>query len=88
MRTRLALVACKASHQGPWLRARGNETGVRVMKLGKGERVMMVAEQGSVQTMTEFSTEGTFPLPKFSRVRFDKLAGEECMPTFVEIVVE
>ncbi len=89
MRTRLALVACKDATQGPWLRARGNEKSVRVQQLGRGERITLVAEHGGALKHTEYTTDGTFPLDSgWSRLRFDKHAGEECKPTVVELIVE
>jgi hypothetical protein len=88
MRTRLAMVACYGPHVGPWLRARGNEVGVRVKCLGEGEIVTVQAqlhpELEPVETVIR--AEGDFPIPeKFTRIRFKKEGGAK--PTSVELVV-
>jgi hypothetical protein len=89
MKTRLALVAAKVSMEGPWLRARGNETGVRIQFLGEGERIVMfVCEQGVIRRATAFEQNGTFDLPPvWDSIRFDKIAGESANPTQVELLV-
>jgi hypothetical protein len=86
MRTRLAMVACYGPHEGPWLRARGNEVGIRIKCLGIGEHVIVEHQNGSSQT-TSFPlfSEGDFPIPDFSRIRFWKVGGTK--PTSVEILV-
>lgn len=88
MRTRLAMVACYGPHEGPWLRARGNEVGIRVKCLGTGEYVVVEHQNGSPEmTSTLLSSEGDFPVPLgFSRIRFRKLGGVK--PTSVELVVK
>lgn len=86
MPSRLALVACFGPHEGPWLRARGNETSVKVTCLGEGEIVVMRSEKESIQTSENFTSNGIFPLPKaISRVSFKKLGGHS--PTTVELVI-
>jgi hypothetical protein len=87
MITRLAMVACFGPHEGPWLRARGNETGIRVTCLGEGEMVVARHQNGSAETHeTMLTSNGIFPLPpKFSRISFKKLGGAK--PTTVELVV-
>lgn len=87
MITRLALVACFGPHEGPWLRARGNETGIRITCLGEGEYVVVRHQNGTSEVHEQvLNTEGVFPLPhKFSRISFKKLGG--CKPTSVELVV-
>lgn len=78
MKTRLALVACKDSTQGPWIRPRGNETGVRVQYLGEGERIIMIYEQHGTQFHEHLDDEGTFDLPPdWSKIRFDKVCVRE-----------
>jgi hypothetical protein len=81
------MVACYGPHEGPWLRARGNETGVRVTCLGDGEYIVMRYQNGTPEVCeTVLYNEGTFPLPKgFSRISFKKLGGVK--PTSVELVV-
>lgn len=87
MFTRLAMVACYGPHEGPWLRARGNETGIRVTCLGEGEYVIVRHQNGTdeVQELT-LDREGVFPLPAgFRRISFKKLGGVK--PTSVELLV-
>lgn len=81
------MVACYGPHQGPWLRARGNETGVKVTCLGEGEYVVMLHQNGGPEVHeTMLYNEGIFPLPEqFSRISFKKLGGSK--PTSVELVV-
>lgn len=87
MITRLALVACYGPHEGPWLRARGNETGIRVTCLGEGESVIAQWQNGTSEVHdSTLTNEGISPLPKvFSRIRFCKQGGLK--PTTVELVV-
>lgn len=89
MKTRLALVASYDSIEGPWLRARGNETGVRVLGLGQGERIFMDIEaNGSTKESVLLASEGTFSLPKaWNKVRFRK-EGVGLKPTQVELLVD
>ena len=88
MRIRLAMVACYGPHDGPWLRARGNEVGIRVRCLGIGEYVSVEYQNESPQlTSILLSNEGDFPIPTpFKRIRFRKLGGAK--PTSVEILVD
>lgn len=87
MFTRLALVACFGPHEGPWLRARGNETGVRITCLGDGEHIIMRHQNGTAEVIEQMlSGEGVFPLPSgFRRISFCKVGGTK--PTTVELVV-
>jgi hypothetical protein len=86
MPTRLAMVACFGPHVGPWLRARGNETGIKVKCLGDGEKVIAVYEDGSdLLKELDISAEGEHPIPKFTRIRFRKEGGLK--PTSVELTV-
>lgn len=84
---RLAMVACFGPHDGPWLRARGNEVGIRVKCLGVGEYVVVEHQNGSPEmTSLLLSSEGDFPIPEgFSRIRFRKLGGVK--PTTVALLV-
>lgn len=81
------MVACYGPHEGPWLRARGNETGIRVTCLGEGEVIVVRHMNGTEQVHERTITaDGTFPLPtQFSRISFKKLGGSK--PTSVELVV-
>jgi hypothetical protein len=84
---RLAMVACFGPHDGPWLRARGNEVGIRVEHLGVGEYVSVEYQNGSSQTNSYLiSSPGDFPTPEaFKRIRFRKLGGVK--PTTVALLV-
>lgn len=84
---RLALVGCKGPTEGPWTRARGYETGVRVTGLGEGERIKMILDFGGHSTIQELELDGTYPLPKrWVRARFHKLTDKDCHPTNVELI--
>jgi hypothetical protein len=74
MKTRLALVAFEGPATGPWVRTRGNETGVQISVLGEGECVFMDWEaNGSPKEPVLFFHEGTFDLPEgWDKVRFRK----------------
>lgn len=71
---RLALVACEGPATGPWVRTRGNETGVQITQLGEGERIVMDQEaNGSPKEPVLFEAEGTFPLSAgWDKLRFRK----------------
>lgn len=87
MNTRLAMVACFGPHEGPWLRSRGTETGVRITCLGEGEYIVARLQNGDPSIKEHwFDSNGVFPLPsKFSRISFKKMGG--VMPTSVELLI-
>ena len=74
MKSRLALVAFREAGEGPWIRSRGNETGIRVQYLGQGERIMAVIVAGdSSESRQVLDREGTFALPAdWSKIKFIK----------------
>lgn len=80
------MVACFGPHEGPWLRARGNEVGIKVKCLGEGEKVIAIYrdKQGLIQEL-DVSAEGEHPLPDFIMIRFRKEGGKR--PTSVELLV-
>lgn len=87
MKLRLALVAFEGPANGPWVRTRGNETGLQITVLGEGERVFMDWEhQGLTKDSIVFDREGTFPLPeKWDRVRFRKeVAGKKTNVSLIQ----
>jgi len=82
------MVACYGPHVGPWLRARGNEVGVRVKCLGPGEFIVLQAQLHPELEPVEqvIREDGDFPIPdKFQRIRFKKMGGAK--PTSVELMV-
>ena len=90
MRTKLAMVACKEAAKGPWIRSRGDETGVRVSGLGVGELIEMVVEVGKDQKSFCFDTNGEYPLPEaWTRLRMEKhiTDAKTCSATFVDLLV-
>jgi len=90
MKTRLALVAFREAGVGPWIRSRGNETGIRVRALGLGERILATAEfADSSEKSQVLDREGTFPLPTgWLRIRFDKQCeGDGMCDTHVDLLV-
>lgn len=88
MKSRLALVACDGPAEGPWLRCRGNETGVRVSNLEEGGRIVMKQEiSGVLQQPEVFDSNGTFILASgWDKIGFNKQPGNVCLPTQVELL--
>ena len=86
MAMRQALVAARDSHEGPWQRTQGHETGIKITGLGMGEVVTLEMDSGPPIT---FIQDGTYPFPKSKRFRFIKQAslfdqGE----TFVQVILK
>jgi hypothetical protein len=80
MKTRLALVACLGPADGPWIRSRGNEKGVRVQGLADGERIIsrLVLADGST-TVAELGRNDTWPLPdNWTKIMFEKQCKDDC----------
>ena len=91
MKTRLALVAAKGHCEGPWMRSRGNEIGIRVRSLGEGESIVVDLEYRGIpmQPMLLYHDD-TFDLPKgWDRLRILKRCLEDDGPrTHVDLMVE
>lgn len=84
--TRLALVACRGPHEGPWLRGRGNEVAIRVSHLAEGERVEVdLDHRDSEPSRLVLLANGDYPLSAFRRARVSKYGGVG--PTTVELVI-
>ena len=87
MKTRLVLVTCYKDFQGPWVRARGDETGIRVLNLADGERIVVDRELNGSLEPTLISSNGTFPLAKgWERLKVRK-EGLMNSPTRVDLIV-
>jgi len=50
--SRVALFACKNSHEGAWTRARGNECGVEIVDLSNEELVVLELVKRSGENVT------------------------------------
>lgn len=91
MKTRVAIVAMRSASEGPWTLARGNESGVRIVHMVRGERVRVDMVIGDLSDSVHFDSPGTFPLPwkRFDRYRVSKLLedGIDPAPTTVEIIL-
>lgn len=90
MKSRLALVAFRGAGAGPWVRSRGNETGIRVQGLADGERVISFIEmEGVIQLHSFMERNDTYPLPdRWSKIMFEKRCDSEgCGNTQVELLV-
>lgn len=90
MKIRLALVAAKGTVEGPWLRSRGNETGIRVRGLAEGSRICVLIEvDGVIQPSTILDSDGTWPLPdSWTRIQFSKQCDiEDGSRTHVDLLV-
>lgn len=92
MKTRVALVACRRTSESAWTLSRGNETGIKILFMGKGEHVRVDIEVGELTDSAIFDSPGVFPLPwkRLDRYRVTKHAddGVEPSPTQVEIVLD
>jgi len=73
------------------MRSRGNETGVRVRGLGKGERIISRLDiHGVLQPHVVLDRDGTFPLPeRWTRISFckDSPEGADMSATHVDLMV-
>jgi len=91
--TRLALVACIDETDGPWTRAKGNEVGVNVVHLMRGERVLIEMEgrfQHASRRIFDYHDPGSFPLDFSGCDRYrvcKKVTGVDSAPTTVEIIL-
>lgn len=91
MATRLALVACSESTEGPWTLAKGNERGIKIVHLVEGERVSLEVKIDSVYGVAFFDQPGSFPLP-WERIDKYRVSKEVSLnvrgsPTTVEIIL-
>lgn len=89
MNTRSALVAARDSHQGPWQRSQGNESGLVVTGLEEGGLVTLESEhQKQLQLPQIFTQDGEYDFPSPStRWRIIKTAGPSPDETFVRVVL-
>lgn len=91
MATRMALVACIDATEGPWTLAKGNETGIKIVCLGEGERVGLRMEVEDVSDIAIFDSAGSYPFPwqgiKRYRVVKEVDDGVKGSPTTVEIIL-
>lgn len=93
-KSRLALVNCEYG-QGPWLRATGRETAVRIEGLVKGEECVSVLCHGGEGRNSAlafmFTEPGTFPLDLSNMIEFcvkkDVLNGGIPSKTCVEVLL-
>lgn len=90
-KARLALVHCKVATEGPWSRCRGNEVGLRITNLSKGERIRLVVD-AERPTSLAFNQAGAFPTDVISKGRRYKVCKEADdgvvpSPTIVEVVL-
>lgn len=90
MATRSALVACAESHEGPWQRAQGNETGIVVRGLEEGGTIRLESEYDrQLQVPFDFIKDGRYDFPSPStRWRIAKIAGTNPTETFVSVVLK
>lgn len=87
MKTRLVLVTCYNDFQGPWVRARGDETGIRILNLAAGERIVVDREIDGLIESTLLPSNGTFPLASgWQRLKIRK-EGSLNSPTRVDLVI-
>lgn len=91
MATRVALVACSESTEGPWTLAKGNESGIKIVHLLEGERVSLEVKVDGIYGVATFDQPGSFPLPwsRFDKYRIVKEvdSGVRGSPTTVEVIL-
>lgn len=93
MGSRLALLGCHDPYEGPWTRAKGNETGLEIAYLAEGEAVELELSGAHGLRSYTFSEVGCFTIPrtKFTRYRVCKRhlrIVEKPFPTIVRILLD
>ncbi len=92
MGTRVALLACVGTAEGPWTIAKGNEAALKVVHLMEGEHVRVEIMVGDLQDQITYDSPGVFPLPwkRIDRYRVCKVVddGVSGSPTTVEVVLD
>lgn len=90
MNTRSALVAVTQTHEGPWQRSQGNESGIRIRGLEEGATITLRSEYNrQLQLPIHFNKDGSYDFPSPStRWRVDKVAGPVPRETFVQVVLK
>jgi hypothetical protein len=87
----VALVACINSTDGVWSVAKGNESGIKISGLGRGEYVTLHMELNGTKESVNLYECGIFPLPwpRMERYRVSKLVNPGVIPapTTVEITL-
>lgn len=91
MGTRLAMVAVEGPMEGSWTLAKGNEQGIKIVHLMKGERVCLEVKIDKISGFAIFDQPGSFPIPwtRFDKYRVNKEVDSEVIgsPTTVEIIL-
>jgi hypothetical protein len=91
MATRVALVACSETTEGPWTLAKGNESGIKIVHLCEGERVRLEVDVAGTSSTKTFDQSGSYPLQIdiFNKYRVIKEVDPEVRgsPTTVEIIL-
>jgi hypothetical protein len=79
MGTRLALVNCKGPTEGPWTRAKGNESGIEIFMLGKGACVRFEYKSEGLIEFLDYYKSGAYSLPsvEFDEYRVSKMNESE-----------
>jgi|ERR1043166_2308727 hypothetical protein len=89
--TRVVLAACRQSAEGPWVRANGHESQLKITGLAKGEHVILCTKSGELEESFVFYQGGVFPLPfqLMESYRVDKHVGVGVVPssTTVEVIL-
>lgn len=88
MSTRLALVNCHGPYEGVWTRAKGNEFGLEVFKLGEGALIRFdwMTDESTDSAFFHESGEHSLPARGFSRYRVSKV-GKSAEPTIVRVLL-
>lgn len=92
MGMRLALVAVRATYEGPWTLATGKEEGLKIFGLGEGEHVALDYVIGELRDSTVYNSVGVHPLPfrRVEKYRLRKVSNGCLQPqsTTVEVILK
>lgn len=93
MRSRVAMVGCKEMPEGPWILAKGNEVGLKIVHLMEGERIGLELRYSGRCESHIFKDPGQFPFPSngqtLEKYQINKHVDEgvDPSPTRVEVLL-
>lgn len=89
MANRLALVACKSSAEGPWIRMTGREIEVSITHLGEGDVITFEFARGAELFNEQIRDAGSFPFPRLDAAKYRVLkhCAGNAAPTSVEVTL-
>jgi len=86
------MLNCKEMADGPWIPAKGNEVGVKIVHLMEGELVRLETKFEGSTEYYEFTAPGQFPFPSNSVEKYQITKhvkeGVDPSPTRVEVLLK